>query len=166
MIIAICGLPGSGKTYFSKKLANVLGYRRFSSDELRSEMKQLGLYDEGSRLAVYKEMVRQARPLLKKEQTIILDASFNNQAQRQLLKDLAKEHNNRLIFIQCIADEASSLARVNQTREHTEADSRVYYLLRDLWEALEPPYLRLDTVQESLETRLEKTKRYLNSFKN
>ncbi|MCA9836742.1 MAG: ATP-binding protein [Trueperaceae bacterium] len=165
MIIAICGLPGSGKTYFSKQLARALNLARFSTDELRAELKQLGIYDEGSRLAVYQKIAKRILPSLLREESIIIDGSFNNKAQRQEIAAVAQRVQTPLVFIQCHADEATSLARVNQTRDYTEADSRVYYLLKELWEGLEPPFLSLDTANESLEERLKKTRVYLQTFK-
>ncbi len=164
MLIAICGLPGSGKTYFSKALAKQLDIPRLSTDELREKMQKLGHYDEGSRLSVYQEIAKKANLLLDSGKSIIIDGSFNNHLQRQVIAYLAQNQKLALAFIHCYANDEISLARVTQRRDHTEADSRVYFLLKDLWEPLTVPHLKLDTGLESLEKRLEKAKAYLATF--
>lgn len=155
MLICICGLPGSGKTYFAKHLAQHLGLKSFNTDALRDEIKQLGQYDENSRLAVYNEMAKRAKPLLLKQESLIIDGSFNNNQQRDIIFNLAAECDTKTAFIRCFADEQTSLERVSQKREYTEADTRVYYLLKELWEELELPHLSLDSSRQSLEERLE-----------
>ncbi len=165
MLICICGLPGSGKSYFAKHLAKNLKLQRFNTDELREEMKQLGQYDETSRLAVYVEMAKRAKPSLLKQESLILDASFNNDQQRDIILSLAAECDTPTAFIRCFADEQTSLERVSQKREYTEADTRVYYLLKELWEELELPHLVLDSVKQSLEERFLLANRFISEQK-
>ncbi len=164
MLICICGLPGSGKTYFAKQLAKHLGLKRFNTDELREEMKQLGQYDQTSRLAVYIEMAKRAKPVLLKQESLILDASFNNNQQRDIILSLAAECDTPTAFIRCFADEQTSLQRVSQKREYTEADTRVYYLLKELWEELELPHLTLNSSYQSIHERLELALTFINSI--
>jgi len=44
MIIIVCGLPGSGKSFFAHRLAAKLDALHISSDKTRKEMKTLGHY--------------------------------------------------------------------------------------------------------------------------
>ena len=164
MLICVCGLPGSGKSFFEKHLAKHLNISRLNTDELREEMKQLGQYDETSRLAVYIEMAERAKPVLLDGKSLIFDASFNNKEQRKIILDLNKDCAVPLAFIRCFADEKTSLERVSKKRKFTEADTRVYYLLKDLWQELTIPHISLDSRQQPLEARLELAVSYIESL--
>ena len=38
LLILMAGVPGSGKSYFSRNLAHTLGFKRFSTDAIRTEL--------------------------------------------------------------------------------------------------------------------------------
>ena len=103
LLVAIGGLPGTGKTTVARAVApalgGVVGALHWRSDVVR---KQLAEVDELTRLPpatytkeasgrVYEEMLRRARDTLAAGHPVILDATFTAAAEREAVEALARE---------------------------------------------------------------------------
>lgn len=98
-IIAMCGLPGSGKSYFSKKIAQEWGYIRLSSDDIRVkrfvEPGENKFYNDDSKyeknkVAVYQELYQKVVKAALIGKSVVIDATHLGD-QRQLLIQVLKE---------------------------------------------------------------------------
>ena len=56
MLIIICGLPGTGKTFIAKKLAPKINAEHLSTDRIRKELFPEPTYSEDEKNKVYVEM--------------------------------------------------------------------------------------------------------------
>lgn len=61
VIVAVCGLPGSGKSYFAARLAERLDAVYLSSDRVRREMFTRRTYSDDEKMDVYRELIHRAR---------------------------------------------------------------------------------------------------------
>lgn len=100
-IVAMVGLPGSGKSYLSKQIAKEHGYVRLSSDAIRTKKfltpGENKFYNDNSKyeknkMAVYEELYAQVVETVKQGKRVIIDATHLGD-QRQLLLQFLKEHN-------------------------------------------------------------------------
>ena len=163
MIVMIAGLPGSGKSYFAEKLAERLGAVYISSDQVRKAVQALGQYSFQDKLKIYNEMVRLAAHTLKEHKTVIVDATFYQQPIRDLFFSLAKTLFVPLIFIEVYADEDLIRERLKKPREHSEADFTVYKKVKNYFENITEPHLKLQSNNENIQNMLNKAIQYINN---
>ena len=57
MVIIVCGLPGSGKSYFAERLAKKIDADYVNSDRLRKELFPSRTYSDREKATVYWRMV-------------------------------------------------------------------------------------------------------------
>ena len=92
-IILIIGLPGTGKTTFSKILATELKAYHLNSDMVRQEIGKKGQYDDASKAEVYEELLKRTSQYLKNQKTVILDATLYKKDLRKPYLALAKKYD-------------------------------------------------------------------------
>jgi hypothetical protein len=144
MLLLTTGLMGVGKSVFSLALAEALGAGLLRSDVIRKELAAVpaerqypeafdrGLYAREMTARTYMEMQRRAKRLLLDGNTVIVDASFARQSDRQAFFDLAAglAMPARLLHLHC--DKTLALTRLDrrQASGRDASDGR-----RELFEA-------------------------------
>jgi predicted kinase len=162
MIIVIFGLPGSGKSYFARKLAKRLNARLISSDAVRQQLRQNGKYDDQAKITVYLEMLSLMETGIKDHQSIVLDATFFKAGIRELFKEKAGELGEPVYFIEIRANEETIKTRVSKPRPDSEADFEVYLNVKREFEPLTEDHLVLYSDREPIERMLDEAMAYLN----
>ncbi|HLT82445.1 MAG TPA: ATP-binding protein [Cyclobacteriaceae bacterium] len=155
VVVAVCGLPGSGKSYFASRLAERMNAVYFSSDRIRREMFKRRSYSDDEKTEVYKEMIRRARDHAAKP--IVFDATFY----RRGIRSLFREAFPGLVWIEVTAAEDIIRARLQKPRVDSEADLKVYHLIRSQWEPLEGEHLTLESTSDNIDDMLESAMQYL-----
>ena len=150
MIILICGLPGSGKTYFAKALASYMGIDHINTDSVRKSINKMSKYDRKSKDEVYDELFNRAIKIHKSKEAVIIDATFMNARHRIPYYDLSRQSNIKLKIILLIADEEIIFERLKKNRPDSEADFGVYTNIKAQFEPIERNYLALQSDQFAL----------------
>ena len=135
------GVSGSGKTTISQKLVENEGLIRIRSDVERKRMYDLkasensksainsGIYSKEASLKTYQKLEKLAKIILKSGYSVIVDATFLKQADRNVFLKLSKELSVRFIIIDLTADKAilekRILQRSSDTNNASEADLSV-----------------------------------------
>ncbi len=173
-LIITCGLSGSGKSYWARQLVPELGALRLRSDVLRKHLAGLapqarsgsgiddGIYAREMGECTYDALARLASSLLADGETVIVDATNLQRAQRQRFYDVATDADARCTVLYFTAPESVLQERIAQrtadASDASEADSAV---LAGQMQALEPPaadepVVILDTEALDLRTVLKK----------
>lgn len=163
MIIAVFGLPGTGKSFFAIRLASVLEANYYSTDIVREQMQKKGKYAAEDKERVYDELINLVRKSAKKRQHVIADGTFSENKYRQQLMKVANEQHTELFWIRTEADDATIRERVSNQREHSEADYAVYQKVKAEFENANFPHLLLDSSQLTIEEMLHKAQYYIFS---
>lgn len=182
MIVVVFGLMGTGKSNRSRALAAALGWPVIHSDMLRKTLAGLmptdrvpvdfgqGIYNEDFSTRTYDEMLRQAAGHLEAGENVILDGSYKRALERARVRQLAKEHGARVVFVYCECPPEVTRQRLGIRLTDPEAisDGRV-----ELFEAqahdFDPfmpedrPLLRLDTTRPQ-EVVLEELRSFVESY--
>ncbi len=161
MVIVVMGLPGTGKTTLAKALASHLSAIHLSSDRIRKKLRLSGKYDFSHKMWVYHELINQAEQILFNHKTVVLDAGFHFNSQRDLVIAMCEKLNFDPYWIVMTASEQDILARVNKKRPNSEADWEVYNLLKAKYEPLEYKHLALNSSTVSLELMVGEVIEYL-----
>jgi uncharacterized protein len=124
-LIVVGGLPGTGKSTLAGGLADRLGFVLLSTDEVRRELAAgsrlrsgPSAYGEGryspARVArVYRELLGRARRALRMGESVVLDASWTDAAQREAARRLAKSTASEFVELECVAPPLLALQRIS-----------------------------------------------------
>ncbi len=175
-IVACCGLSGTGKTTLALALARATGFPHLSSDEMRKRRAGLDplartpvalterLYRDEARLEVYRALAGAAEALLARGDAVIVDATFHRREERAPIVALAQRVGVPLVFLECVADEATIRERLEARAARRDASGtgepalsdagwEVYQGQRARAEPLGPdePAIVVDTAREQAE---------------
>ncbi len=157
LIVIVFGLPGSGKSFFAEKLAQILGATYISSDQLRTRFFPKKDYSLEAKEKVYIKMKELAETALISGGDVVLDATFYLKKWRNMVvrgfKGLADCH-----FIEVYASEELIEDRTRKKRPFSDADFEVYKQLKRAFEPMNETHLRVistnDNVREMVKTAL------------
>jgi len=76
-------LPGSGKSYFAYRLADMTKANYISSDQLRKNLFPERTYSEKEKLLVYAEMLSQMKEHIRQNKNLVFDGTFYTNAIRK-----------------------------------------------------------------------------------
>lgn len=141
ILIAITGLPGTGKSTLAEALADELDAVHLNTDRIRHEKSQLGKYNKSTKSRIYNVMFEKAREALSKGKPVILDATFYTRALREPVDALASDLNIEAVWVEIRADQKTIQSRVAEERKYSEADFKVYMIIKKSYEPLERPHL-------------------------
>lgn len=163
MMIMVMGLPGSGKTYFSRKLGEQLNAFYIGSDQVRRQISAMGKYKKEDKNKVYEMMQSRAKASLAEGKTVLLDATFYKNDLRLNFISLAEKLEIPFFLIWVEASEALTKKRISKKREDSEADFEVYKKIAAAFEAPSTPYLKLQSTQTNIDEMLGKAALYLST---
>lgn len=161
MVVIVFGLPGSGKSYFARRLAELINADYINSDVVRQELLNKKTYSEQEKLFVYNEMVNRMKARMKQNRNVIIDATFYKHDIRKLFTREAKI-KNEVAFIEVVADEAVISERLKTPRAESDADFEVYKKIKEQWQPLQQPHLVLQSTNDNIGEMLHKASDYLN----
>jgi predicted kinase len=119
------GLPGSGKSTLSGALADRLGVTLLSSDRMRKELAGIpaeqsaaadygeGLYTPEWTARTYAALLERAAALLSSGESVVLDATWSDAAQREAALHLADRTSADLVALHCQVPGELSAARLS-----------------------------------------------------
>jgi len=153
LILITIGLVGTGKTTLANALAKRLGLTIISSDVVRKQLAGIpptehrfeaadaGIYSPEFTRRTYDRLFTEAKAILNTGDSVILDASFINRAERIRAMELAKTENAEFLAIELNLDEESIQQRLNERLKGTSvSDGR--------WEIYHPQKQKFDAVDE------------------
>lgn len=161
-LILVCGLPGSGKSFFAKHLSDKIQASYLSSDVYRKELfPHHRTYSEKEKQSVYDALLSSTETNLIHHTSVVLDATFYKNNLRLPFYKLAKQLNCPCSIIYISAEEKLIKERTSQVREDSEADYSVYLKLKDAFEAIDKPHLTLESTNKNLDTLLSTSLTFL-----
>ena len=152
-LLLLCGLPGTGKSYLARELADRLPLLVVSSDRVRQLLFTRPTYSAREHGIVHGVCYRLVSRALQQGCTVVYDATNLRSSTRRRYAALAREH--RAIF-QLIVTEATEATARERLRRRTrrevydgsEADEAVYEQLRGTADDVGDPHLRVQAPSE------------------
>ena len=151
--IVVSGLPGTGKSYFSGKLAERLPSVILESDALRKTLFSSPAYtmQESSRL--FRAIHHLIEGLLKRGVSLILDATNLSERYRERLYNIADHLNVRLILVRVEAPSDLVHERLKARLEggaedKSDADWTVYQKMKDSVQKIHRNHYAVDTSRD------------------
>lgn len=133
-LYVLCGLPGTGKSTYAKRLHEIFDIALFRSDSARRELPGYsahrgpvpfgtGIYRPEMRGWVYSWLLSMVQEELKKGRSAILDATFSRRKWREEAVRLAKDLDANILFFECISSQDTILERLGRRREGEDGQS-------------------------------------------
>lgn len=165
MLIVVCGLPGSGKSFFARKLSERLDARYLNSDRAREAVEARGQYAFDDELAVYEQMAADAGSALRKGRDVVVDATFYRKEMRDIFSTLSRLLHQPDACIRIVCDEDLTRERLSRPRLDSRADFSIYKQVESQFEDLEDDHLVLESTRNNIEPMLQQGLRYITLHK-
>lgn len=161
-LVLVGGPPGTGKSTLAGDLADRLGCTVLSSDRVRKELAGIpaersahaavdeGIYTPAHTRATYDELLGRAESLLRRGESVVLDASWSDAHDRTTAAAVAGGTSSVLVALRCRLDEQRAAARIHARTTISDADEAIAAALRhreDPW----PESTAIDTAQSPAE---------------
>ncbi len=140
-IWVVCGLPAGGKSTIAKEMAKIVGVQILQSDFVRKQLLgvpadkpmnlsfESGIYSKEASALTYGKLMVSTQEVIEKGDSVILDATFGRQRQRDDVIRLAGDMDANILFIECTASYELLKKRLAE-REKTAgiSDARLRHL--------------------------------------
>ena len=125
LIIMLLGLPGSGKSYTSGHIAELLGMALISEDKIRESLFDKPTFTKDENSVVTQMMVMMTEEYLALGLPVMYDAGVNKLADRKNLREIARKHqaNSLLIWLQVDQETAKIRIRVSKKAKSIPQES-------------------------------------------
>lgn len=136
-LVMLMGLPGVGKSYCARMLAERLGAAHLATDHLRSRLFIAASYADHENEAVFGIAEALVDELLGEGHIVVLDATHLVAKNRAPAERVAAARGARVVHVLVTSDDADTRTRLDaRTRsraagDHSDADVRVYERMRE-----------------------------------
>lgn len=152
-LVLVGGPPASGKSTLSGAIADRLGMAVLSSDRIRKELVgvdprthlttsfESGIYSTTHTEATYRELLDRAEKLLRRGESVVLDATWTSAEARRQAAALGAGASVDLVELSCEVDESIARERIRTRESLSDADEAVAAELRrtaDAWPTSHP----------------------------
>jgi predicted kinase len=134
--IIVSGLPGTGKSYFCRKLAERLPFLILESDALRKSLFPAPTYSATESAHLFRTIHYLIEELLRKGIPLILDATNLSEGHRERLYNIAERLKVKLIVVRVeappdlVRGRLEARAEQKDTADKSDADWKVYRTMK------------------------------------
>ena len=152
VFIAVSGLPGTGKSYFCRRLAERLSFVILESDALRKALFSSPSYSSQESSSLFHTVHLLIEGLLKKGVSLILDATNLSERYREHLYSIADRLNVKLVLVRVesppgIVHERLK-ARLEASGNKSDADWAVYRRMEPSGQKIRRHHYAVDTSRD------------------
>jgi len=161
IMVIVTGLPGTGKTFFAKRLATQINAIHINSDKIRVEQNLTGQYDVQTKQKVYDKMLSATKTALQNFKNVVVDSTFYQESTRNIFIELATELDCCWQILQITASDKTVKERVSSQREFSEADFEVYQSIKASYQTIKEPHFILNSDEMPVEQMIVQAKEYM-----
>ncbi|MBM3941787.1 MAG: ATP-binding protein [SAR202 cluster bacterium] len=153
-LVALCGLPGTGKSHFSRELLKRVPFVVLSSDRLRKALVGVPQYTPGESARLFAACYLLIEEFLKEGRRVLFDATNLTEGHRLPLYDITDRLKVPLALVHVIAPKnvvrRRLMARADGKNHasFSDADWLIYCRLMPLEQPIGRPHFTADTSQD------------------
>ncbi len=153
-MVALCGLPGTGKSYFASRLTELMPLVVLGSDRLRKLLVQEPRYTPEEHSRVFNTCHQLIEDLLKQGRRVLFDATNLTEAFRQPLYRICDRRSAPLILVRFTAPRKIIRRRLAEREkglnpgDYSDADWLVYCRLSPHEEPVGRRHFNVDSSQD------------------
>ena len=154
VLMVVVGLPGSGKSHFSRRLSEKFPFLVLETDALRSTLFGSPTHSQEESAYLFRVVHRLIAKLLEGNIPVLVDATNLVEYHREILYSIAEHQGAKLVLVRVEAPEEvvkQRLARREVDRDPQDrsgADWRVYQRMRGGVEPIRRDHYALDTSRD------------------
>jgi predicted kinase len=161
LAVMITGLPGSGKTFFAKRLSQAMGAVYYSTDFMRKSLGLAPQHNYAEKSNLYHEILSRFETTLRATQTVVMDATFYKADLREQFAETARRAFAKPVWIEIRAGEATIRERLQYQREDSDTDFAVYEWVKAEYEPLLEDHLVLHSDAMPIEEMIAEAMEWL-----
>ena len=148
------GLPGTGKSYFCRRLAERLPFLVLESDALRKSLFPSPTYSAPESSHLFRTIHYLIEGLLKKGIPLILDATNLSERHRERLYNIAERLNTKLILVRVeapsdlVQERLKARSEGKEIEDKSEADWTVYQKMKSTAQKIRRNHYAVDTSRD------------------
>ena len=153
-LVLVSGLPGTGKSYFCRRLAEKVPLIVLESDRLRKLLFPRPEYTKDESTRLFRAIHELLRELLGSGMSVALDATNLEEHHRERLYHIADQLNVRLVIVHLKAPPDVVQRRLEgrtvglDSSDHSEADWDVYRKMKPVAQPIKRNHLQVDTSKD------------------
>ena len=151
-LVAVSGLPGTGKSYFCSKLAERLPLAVLESDALRKVLFSPPSYSSKESSHLFRAVHHLIERLLRKGISLIFDATNLSERHREYLYSIAERLDIKLVLVRVEAPPQVVQGRLEARREDSgsksDANWAVYQRMKTSAQKISRKHYAVDTSQD------------------
>jgi predicted kinase len=153
-LVALCGLPGSGKSHFARELVSRVPMVVLSSDRLRKALVGQPKYTAGESTRLFTACHQLIEELLRQGRKVLFDATNLTEGHRQPLYDIAQRLDVPLVLVHLTAPNGVIRQRLAGRSNgeldsgFSDADWLIYCRLKPAEQPIARPHYAVDTSQD------------------
>jgi len=151
-LVALCGLPGVGKSTVADSIIERLEAVRLRTDVVRKELFEEPQYTAAENEAVYRELCERAGTHLEGGESVVLDATFADGADRERARDLASEYGVAFRLVEVVCDQSVVERRIAARDGVSDADVSVYHEIKEQFDPIDGEHPVIDNSGSKTET--------------
>ncbi len=155
VLILMSGLPGTAKSYLSRRLAKEVPIAILETDALRPTLSARPKHTKSESARLFRAVHQLLDDLLRERLPVLLDATNLIERNRETLYKIADANGARLIILLTDAPIETVRERLRWRKngskdadDRSEADMRVYGRMRRVQERIGRRYITVDTSRE------------------
>lgn len=152
--VIVSGLPGTGKSFFCRKLAARFPCCIIESDAMRKTLCPSPEYSAAENARLFSACHKLIESLLSKGTPVIFDATNLSERHREHLYNIADRTGARLILVRVVAPPSVAYERLQKRKEHhdpedkSDADWSVYKRMRQKEDKIWRNHFVVDTSRD------------------
>lgn len=156
-LVAVCGLPGVGKSTVAEFITDTLEAKRLRTDAVRKDLFADPEYTSEERHAVYEELYERAEHHLEDGNSVVLDATFAEKRHRDAVEAVARDCDVEYQLVKVVCDPAVVEDRIVSRDDISDADLDVHQWFRDEFDPIETDHVTVDNSEskENARTQVE-----------
>ncbi len=150
-LIAISGLPGTGKSYVATRLAERTNSVVLESDALRKDLFSAPSYSAEESTRLFRAINQLAEELLQRGVRVVIDSTNLTEHDREYLYHIAEHARVKLVLVKVTAPAElvrRRLARRPNEPTRSDADWAVYERMASAVEEIQRNHYTVDTSQD------------------
>ena len=154
VLILVSGLPGTGKSHFSRLISRALPVAVVETDFVRKTLFRPPTYSAGESAFVYGVCHALIDSFLSKGMRVLFDATNLQESNRELIYRIADRAEARLIIVRTLAPEDVIRSRLERRRascdpdDLSDADELVYAKMKPKEEPIQRDHFLVDTSKD------------------
>ncbi|ESS04565.1 MAG: putative kinase [uncultured archaeon A07HR67] len=153
-LVAVCGLPGAGKSRAARLLGDWLSAAVYRTDEIRTELCDDPTYDTSETRRVYAAVHERAVGTVETGGRAVLDGTYRTVSFRADVAAVGARFGVDPLFLKMECPESVTRERLDaRTGDASDAGMEAYYRVREEFDPLRREHVRVDNSGDWSRTR-------------